>query len=145
MRDLTAIGYWRREGCESFPMPQALVSTEYVPSLCEAICRYLDSGAEFMGFLGYSFCRFRCGIPDSQMGCRDLSDGQWVWPEGLSHYVRVHGIRLPEEFVQFMADADWRCAELPRLPGLVPLPDGGSRMPVTHEFWIRWSQSLRAG
>src|SRR5262249_43261370 len=26
-------------------------------------------------------------------------DGCWLWPEGLSHYVRAHSIILPQEFV----------------------------------------------
>jgi len=34
------------------------------------------------------------------MGCGDITDGVWVWPEGLGHYVGVHGVRLGEEFVK---------------------------------------------
>jgi len=31
-------------------------------------------------------------------GSRDLTDGDYLWPEGLSHYVLAHGVRLPTEF-----------------------------------------------
>ena len=33
------------------------------------------------------------------MGCRELSDGTYVWPEGLAHYVEEHNVRLPQQFV----------------------------------------------
>jgi hypothetical protein len=50
--------------------------------------------------LGYSWCRFLCGVPREDMGYETRHDGRWIWPEGLSHYVRTHGITLPDEFVE---------------------------------------------
>lgn len=29
-----------------------------------------------------------------------MTDGVWGWPEGLDHYVEVHNIRLPDEFLK---------------------------------------------
>ena len=34
------------------------------------------------------------------MGVADISDGTWLWPEGLAHYVEAHKILLPAEFVE---------------------------------------------
>lgn len=34
------------------------------------------------------------------MGCTTLTDGKYVWPEGLAHYVSVHAVRPPEDFVR---------------------------------------------
>lgn len=144
MPDLIAVGYWQSDDSdERFPGPRTLVSKTYSLSVRKAICRYLDSGARFMDSLGYSFCRFQCGVPDSELGSSDLSDGYWVWPQGLSHYVREHHIVLPEEFTQFMANAGWRCPENPVFPGFEPQPDGSQRLPVTFEFWIQWSAPHR--
>ena len=41
------------------------------------------------------------GMPESSkfMGCATLTDGKYVWPEGLAHYVSAHAVRLPEDFV----------------------------------------------
>jgi len=51
--------------------------------------------------MGHSHCRFdECSVPDQQMGSRDLTDGTWVWPEGLAHYVEAHEVSLPEAFVE---------------------------------------------
>jgi len=142
MVELIAVGYWRDDHDESLPTPQSLVGAPYLPSVRDGICRYLDSGVRFMGWLGYSSCRFSCGIPDSQMGVRDLSDGRWVWPEGLSHYVRAHHVLLPEQFLRSMGDAGWRCPENQIHPRLVRGADGGSRLlPVDHELWKQWSAS----
>jgi len=58
--------------------------------------------------MGYSFCRFACGIPDQQMGCTEFYDGVWVWPEGLAHYVECHSVLLPDEFIQTMRSHSWR-------------------------------------
>ena len=136
MGELIAVGYWHGKGCgcEPFPIPQLLVRDGYVASLRENICRYLDSGVEFHACMGYSFCRFRCGIPDSRMGCRDLSDGHWLWPQGLSHYVRVHDVRLPDEFVRYMADSGWSC---PRELSL------SAEVGASFDFWFRWSTMAR--
>ena len=48
------------------------------------------------------YCRFECGIPDSKMGSLNFTDGVWAWPEGLSHYVDVHCVRLPSEFLNHL-------------------------------------------
>lgn len=34
------------------------------------------------------------------MGTSDLTDETYAWPEGLSHYVRVHHVRLPKLFTR---------------------------------------------
>ena len=45
--------------------------------------------------MGYSECRL-CG---QQNGAGEFTDGTYIWPEGLRHYVSAHSVRLPEEFV----------------------------------------------
>src|SRR5262245_48523055 len=57
--------------------------------------------------MGFSCCRFDCGIPDNEMGSCDLYDGKWLWPEGLAHYVERHSVRLPDEFIQTMRSHSW--------------------------------------
>jgi hypothetical protein len=33
------------------------------------------------------------------LGSVEYSDGRFIWPEGLAHYVEEHQARLPDEFV----------------------------------------------
>lgn len=35
------------------------------------------------------------------------TDTVWIWPAVLEHYVRKHGVRVPDEFLQRMRDRDW--------------------------------------
>jgi len=48
-------------------------------------------------YFGGSTCRFLC--ENKSVGNKELTDGVWVWPEGLAHYVEVHDVLLPSEFV----------------------------------------------
>ena len=95
------IGYWIEDlKDEEFCAPQEVVGF-LSPEVRTRLANYLDAGAVDMGNsqFGFSWCRFFCGASDKAMGSKELTDGCWIWPEGLSHYVRAHGILLPEEFV----------------------------------------------
>ena len=58
-------------------------------------------------------------------GSLELSDGTFLWPEGLCHYVSEHAVRLPGDFVRHiisistqMKDADiddswWKAQQCP--------------------------------
>ena len=68
------------------------------------------------------------------MGSRCLTDGTWSWPEGLAHYITVHDVRLPDEFVDHMRDLDWT----------VPQCDVEfDRDDRDFDGWIEWGRSQR--
>lgn len=64
-----------------------------------------------MGWMGYSWCRLceeTAPPPDPKrtrlapwetLGTSDFGDGVFVWPEGYSHYIEVHGLKPPQEFI----------------------------------------------
>lgn len=91
------IGYWIQSLLDDryFP-PQELVG-ELPAETRERVAAYLDQGSVFQSYRGFSWCRFGCS--HCSMGSRELTDGQWVWPEGLSHYIRDHGVTLPNQFL----------------------------------------------
>jgi hypothetical protein len=93
---LTVVGYWDGpETDHSWPSPETLVDETWDAEERELVAAYLSTGLVAQSYMGYSRCRF-CG---RQNGNLDLSDGVFVWPEGLSHYVSDHSVRLPERFV----------------------------------------------
>ena len=98
------VGYWRSEYQPMLPHPQHLVEPGWRQQERDSILAYLRAGHIYAGYLGCSRCRFDCGIPDEEMGSQDLTDGEWVWPEGLAHYVECHAVRLPERFVETMQE-----------------------------------------
>ena len=53
------------------------------------------------------------------MGCSDLTDGVWVWPEGLVHYIEAHELVLPEEFLATMEQNQWRVPEVDNIDEII--------------------------
>jgi hypothetical protein len=91
----------------------------------------------FARWLGYSFCRFRCGIDDHLMGSSDLTDGEWVWPAGLAHYVEEHSVFLPEPFVKTMRWQDWHVPVLDNEPHFGSGPEDAG---FDFAFWVAWAK-----
>jgi hypothetical protein len=76
------------------------------------------------------------GVVPGAPGDRDLTDGAWLWPEGLSHSVEVHAVHLPDDFVDDMRSRGWRAAE--------PIArwadrEESDRPPVDRSYWISWA------
>jgi hypothetical protein len=80
-------------------------------------------------YLGYSICRL-CG---ERTGTGESMDGEWVWPEGLAHYVEAHSVRLPEEMVTWMQEREWR------VPHEVGELIAGA---VDESFWLSWAKRV---
>lgn len=161
IRTLNAVGYWRpseevflHRSRASYgggprptppgdgprrrlPHPADLVRQDWDPVEIAAVVAYLRSGKEWVRYNGWSYCRFGCGIVPPALGDRDLTDGVWVWPEGLAHYVEAHTVRLPEEFLHHMRERDWRMTSEPiaRWGDLAP----ADRPVVDTGFWTEWS------
>lgn len=101
-RAFKVVGYWHDPNAPrtaTLPDPTTLVDEEWSRTERATVARYLRGGEALRACHGFSWCRFRCGIPDRRMGHRDLTDGVYVWPEGLPHYVQRHRVRLPDEFL----------------------------------------------
>lgn len=151
MSGLRGIGYWvdydvliynREAGRHDapdllLPDPKRLLEAHGSCQADQRVLNYLRSGKEYMALLGYSYCRFRCGIDDSEMGCRDLTDGTWVWPEGLVHYVEVHNLPLPEEFIATMEGNSW-C--VPDVKNPAVLVEKGFSLTA----WKSWYEAMTA-
>lgn len=105
---LKAIGYWREpefpEG-ERLPEPQDMVDPHWRPDERVLIGSYLRTGKVAQQWKGFAVCRL-CA-PSTGLGSCDLTDGEWVWPEGLEHYVEEHGLFLPDEFIDSMRRHKW--------------------------------------
>ena len=127
---LIEVGFWADPRIErdERPNPAHLVDDDWGKTAASlAVALYLRCGFLESFELGYSFCRLGCfaggggdggsgsgsgsgsggggsesrGAESSNlMGCTTLTDGKYVWPEGLAHYVSEHAVRLPEDFVR---------------------------------------------
>lgn len=116
---LVEVGFWCRAGgdapTDDRPDPRALVDPAWLPSpQGAAVAAYVDRAGYVESYEhGYSTCRFAgCTAPRRELGCASLTDGTYVWPEGLSHYLRAHAVVPPPAFVGHVLrqwDA-WRAA-----------------------------------
>ena len=120
--DIKDVGYWREsvpKGCYwpgkppdkpeyHLPDPTTVVDPEWEKENRDKIIAYLKSGEESAAYMGFPRCRFKCGKPDFEMGTMDLTDGKYVWPEGLYHYVEAHNVKLPDDFIAHMKAKNWK-------------------------------------
>ena len=103
MAKLTLIGYWKGERDPDWPDPRAFVDDAWDSRERDLIADHLGTGLEVpWTAAGFSRCRF-CG---QRNGSVELTDGIYVWPEGLQHYVERHAVRLPHVIVDRMLHAD---------------------------------------
>ncbi len=93
---LRLIGYWRGEQVPQWPNVLDFVDAEWDEDDRHATWQYVLQGTVARVWMGWSYCRI-CGV---QNGDADLTDGFYMWPEGLAHYVHDHKVRLPDEFVR---------------------------------------------
>ncbi len=128
---LKLIGYWAaaphwtwasspRDGELAWPDIRRAVWTGWSSPERERVAAYLRSGHRCRGYLGFSACRFECRSTYRILGSGELTDGEWIWPEGLVHYVERHGVVLPEEFVASAAVRGWRVPPVDQVEGAAP-------------------------
>jgi hypothetical protein len=101
---LRLTGYWASAADETWPDPRALVDPAWGGDERELLSIYLRYGLIVRAWMGPSTCRF-CA---ASVGNLELTDGEYVWPEGLAHYVADHDVRLPEEFVAHVHEMEQR-------------------------------------
>lgn len=99
--ELILIGYWRQVdggsilGDRCWPNPADLVDLSWDVDERDMVADFLSRGFVARAYMGYSPCRL-CGCDNGNL---EFTDGVFVWPEGLRHYVVDHGVRLPDMFV----------------------------------------------
>jgi hypothetical protein len=98
---LIAIGLWHSHLEPDQPKPTDFVDEEWDKAEKQVVINRLKSGYALpYPYAGKSWCRFNCG--ETEMGNHDMSDGIFLWPEGLLHYILHHAVRLPANVVEQM-------------------------------------------
>jgi hypothetical protein len=97
---LTRIGYWSSGPDDQWPDVNDFIDASWDADERARVLSHLRHGLVARAYLGRSLCRI-CGQPN---GSTELTDGTYLWPEGLAHYVDDHGVRLPVEFAVHVSD-----------------------------------------
>jgi hypothetical protein len=117
-RPLKRVGYWWSPEEPNLPHPRDYVDTAWDAGERRRVIAYLGDCYHLRKYCGYSSCRFGCSNY-LDMGTSDLTDGTWLFPEGLVHYVRHHALKPPQDFLEHMRKGGFRVPELAE--GFVPL------------------------
>jgi hypothetical protein len=130
------IGYWREESDDRWPDPRELVDETWDDRERSLVAAYLEDGFSPWACAGYSHCRI-CGKAN---GCAEFTDGVYLWPEGLAHYVREHSVMLPDEVLDHIKQ---RQDELASVDELAPCARRTfAAWEVDREWWPRVGRSL---
>lgn len=136
---LKAIGYWQEpefpEG-ETLPHPQDLVNPFWRLDERAQIVAYLRAGKVAAQWRGYAQCRL-CP-PGTALGSCDLTDGEWVWPQQLEHYVEKHSLFLPNEFIDSMRRHKWMVLTPPKKAS-------GEGQTYDFSYWSLWAAATKNG
>lgn len=133
---LRAIGFWRsiNDADPSLPDPRDFIDPDWHSDERARVAAYLGTGRRVRAQTGKSRCRL-CGAAN---GSEEQTDGVYLWPEGLAHYVSEHAVRLPAEFLAHLE------RELDVI-GAIEVDDAwwtGQEGVGTARHWVRWRVDL---
>lgn len=96
-RELILIGYWHDEH-NNWPDPAWFVDEFWNNEEKQRVVAHMRN-AKQMPYAagGHSWCRFRCTA--NGLGNTEFTDGKYLWPEGLLHYIEYHHVKLPQVVV----------------------------------------------
>lgn len=123
-----------RRGFATLPHPARLISILGTRPCDERMAGYLARGEYIATYFGWGVCRC-CG---AELGTSDLTDGIWVWPQGLEHYLEEHQLPLPSAFLATAARNGYR---IPRTADMMASPLNK----YDFTFWHHWTASVYAG
>lgn len=93
-----------------------------LPSIRDAVRKTGDPDeGRILSYLRGGVCLWACGgvmqdvlspSPHVRTSPDYLTDGIWLWPGELAHYVAQHHVTLPDEFVAHMRGNGWSVPDL---------------------------------
>ena len=110
------VGYWWTEEGSDLPHPKNFVDLSWDEDEKRRVLDYISHCYQPpYAFAGYSWCRMGCeGVP-SDIGTQDLTDGTYVFPEGLVHYIKSHNLKPEQDFISHIKANNFTVPELTEL------------------------------
>lgn len=96
-------GEWKSEYDTSLPDPRSFVEKNWSVDEREKVSSYLSRGVA----VAVTIMRVPCQMCSAEFDAIYLSDGIWVWPAWLPHYVACHSVKPPDEFLKHMRDKNF--------------------------------------
>ncbi len=102
-------GFWKEDGDHYSKCPSVNEWVDCVKTDTRVI-DYLDGGS----FVSASPVVVQCHISNEIIDSSKviLTDGYWMWPKDLSHYVSKHRVQVPHEFYLLMKLKGFTCPKV---------------------------------
>ena len=136
IKEYIAIGFWDTGNKEStYIHPRLIAGHAWTADEKRIILNYLRSGVRINDQMGYSWCRLDPSIPHVKMGNAEITDGHWIWPEGLSVYVDIFDVELPREFTEHALRAKF---DKKRAKKRIKYLDDWNKWRFDFDYWEKW-------
>ena len=100
---MKCIGYWWSQEQSELPHPRDFIDNGWDEKEKQKILKYISKCYyPPCASAGFSWCRMGCEPIPQDLGTQDLTDGTFIFPEGLAHYIAHHNVKPPEEFLSFI-------------------------------------------
>jgi len=98
-------GIWDfgHERFKNFPKVEMAIDVEWAPTDINDLATYLQD-CPIASTTGLSV---PCLLCDKSLAMCYQSDGEWLWPCGLQHYLTAHSVVLPSRFVNHIRNRDY--------------------------------------
>lgn len=131
---------------EIIGVPEFIQSDELSLNLRKKIADYLESGEILFSFLEILTCKFGCPVNHPVIYNRSLTDGVWVWPYEMIHFISQHSVDLPEEFVAHIENNAFVISMSSEIKDLVSrvnanFIDNEGLCRISYTIWDDWLKS----
>src|SRR5262245_14684169 len=110
---LKRVGFWYSKEEPDLPHPGEYIDWTWDRDEKDKVIRYLQESYVLTRFYcDYPWCRLYCDfdvIPE--IGYREYTDGTWLYPEGLLHYVLRHMVKPPSDFLEHVRRRNYKVAK----------------------------------
>jgi len=117
------IGYWTTGPDSEYPDPKNLMNSEFYKKnwkIKSQLTAYIKSGKPCNFYRGFSSCRI-CG---KILGSHERTDGTYIWPDQLEHYILEHNVLLPQKFIDY-----------------VMTKEAWPHFTIDDSFWLDWAKT----
>ncbi len=116
LKNLKQVGFWRSGEQPHLPRPEKYVDHTWDPEERKWVISYFDA-CYFTPYFqaGVSWCRMGCADIPADIGSQNLTDGTWIFPEGLVHYLIHHNVKPPSKFLHHIRNMNYQVPVLPEL------------------------------
>ena len=103
------IGFWSKSDS-----PDKYIDASWDTNERSLVIDYLKAAKVKDYYFGVANCRLNCKkqiktVSDMYddgfaIGCADMTDGEYIFPEGYVHYVEAHGVKPPVDFINHIIE-----------------------------------------